>query len=208
MDFTTIQSKLKLYPDFDSFKKDVLLVFENAKTYNKKDTIYHKEAVKIENWVLFFIMKQAKSNLDKLLKQIQKSYSKKGIFYFNIDTGKQKAKTNSHPKTTSLPTTQETVMPNSKILTLDQNNLLSTNITKRRRDTDGANKKKYFYKRRKYTGDGSIKEMPDLKDAFLSALYFPFNYAPLKNTTKSYIDEGIIAARILITHFRKRTKTS
>ncbi|GLB37571.1 putative bromo domain containing protein [Lyophyllum shimeji] len=50
MDFSTMEHKLETnqYPTMESFVADAQLVFDNCKTYNPEQTIYHKLAVKLE----------------------------------------------------------------------------------------------------------------------------------------------------------------
>lgn len=51
MDFSTMRSKLEthLYTSLEEFEKDLQLVWNNAMTYNQKDTIYYRAAVRIRD---------------------------------------------------------------------------------------------------------------------------------------------------------------
>ena len=54
MDLETMEKKLesrKNYRDKDAFIKDVQLIFENAKTYNKPNTIYYRYALNLEEYI-------------------------------------------------------------------------------------------------------------------------------------------------------------
>ena len=54
MDLETMEKKLearKYYRDKESFVKDVKLIFDDAKTYNKPTTIYYKYAVNLEEYI-------------------------------------------------------------------------------------------------------------------------------------------------------------
>lgn len=46
MDLETAQKKLKNkeYTGRDEFRKDIMVIFENARTYNSSETIYYKYA--------------------------------------------------------------------------------------------------------------------------------------------------------------------
>lgn len=50
MDLKTVRRKFesKKYKTRDEFKEDILLIFSNAKSYNSKETIYHKYAEQLE----------------------------------------------------------------------------------------------------------------------------------------------------------------
>ena len=41
----------KRYLSKDAFKKDLQLIFDNAKAYNKPNTIYYKYAVSLEEYI-------------------------------------------------------------------------------------------------------------------------------------------------------------
>ncbi|KAI8093489.1 uncharacterized protein BX664DRAFT_278497 [Halteromyces radiatus] len=52
MDFSTLRQKIEndKYKTMDDFRKDFLLIVQNAKLYNAPDTIYWKSADKLENY--------------------------------------------------------------------------------------------------------------------------------------------------------------
>ena len=60
MDFHTIKNNIKLnvYTSLMQFNNDLLLIWNNAKTFNASDTIYYKEAVKLHRFALKFIKKE------------------------------------------------------------------------------------------------------------------------------------------------------
>jgi hypothetical protein len=51
MDLKTVKSMVEKssneggYSGIDEFKRDIAQIFENARTYNQKETIYHKYAI-------------------------------------------------------------------------------------------------------------------------------------------------------------------
>ncbi|KAI0775672.1 histone acetyltransferase GCN5 [Trametes elegans] len=53
MDLSTMEHKLETnqYPDADAFLDDAQLVFDNCRTYNPKDTVYHQSATKLERYM-------------------------------------------------------------------------------------------------------------------------------------------------------------
>jgi histone acetyltransferase len=53
MDLQTLENNLDLgnYKDKNSFKKDLLKIFENSKKYNKPSTFYYKSAKELENLI-------------------------------------------------------------------------------------------------------------------------------------------------------------
>ncbi|OCH92323.1 Bromodomain-domain-containing protein [Obba rivulosa] len=53
MDFSTMEHKLDTnqYPNIDAFLADAQLVFDNCRTYNPDDSIYHKNATKLERFL-------------------------------------------------------------------------------------------------------------------------------------------------------------
>lgn len=52
-DFSTMEHKLdnNQYPNMDAFIADAQLVFDNCKTYNPEETVYVKNARKMEKFV-------------------------------------------------------------------------------------------------------------------------------------------------------------
>ncbi|KAI9499079.1 hypothetical protein BDB00DRAFT_783668 [Zychaea mexicana] len=63
MDFSTMRKKLKAdeYSDIEDFRQDFLLIVTNAKTYNAPDTIYYRNADRLEHMGLKAIDRAAKS---------------------------------------------------------------------------------------------------------------------------------------------------
>ncbi|CDO75344.1 hypothetical protein BN946_scf184966.g12 [Trametes cinnabarina] len=53
MDLSTMEHKLDTnqYPDVDAFLDDAQLIFDNCRTYNPEDTVYHKSATKLEKYM-------------------------------------------------------------------------------------------------------------------------------------------------------------
>ncbi|KAI8993065.1 hypothetical protein BD414DRAFT_483199 [Trametes punicea] len=53
MDLSTMEHKLETnqYPDVDAFLDDAQLIFDNCRTYNPEDTVYHKSATKLEKYM-------------------------------------------------------------------------------------------------------------------------------------------------------------
>ncbi|KAI0743462.1 histone acetyltransferase GCN5 [Daedaleopsis nitida] len=53
MDFGTMEHKLETnqYTDTDLFIDDAQLIFSNCRTYNPEDTVYHKNAVRLERYL-------------------------------------------------------------------------------------------------------------------------------------------------------------
>ena len=52
-DFSTMEHKLDTnqYTDTDVFLDDAQLVFDNCRTYNPEDTVYHKCATRLEKYM-------------------------------------------------------------------------------------------------------------------------------------------------------------
>jgi hypothetical protein len=54
MDLKTVKGKVEKpqkdggYSGIEQFKEDIALIFKNARTYNQKETIYHKYAIQLE----------------------------------------------------------------------------------------------------------------------------------------------------------------
>lgn len=67
-----------------------------------------------------------------------------------------------------------------------------------KRKTGYGDRKKYAYRKKIYSLDGSLYEMAHVKDVFLGPLYFPFNFAPKMSTNSEYIDEGPRLNRIAL----------
>ena len=63
MDLETLENNLNAgcYPNKDKFVKSLRKIFENARTYNRPNTIYYKTASDIEN-SLDFEIKNLKEN--------------------------------------------------------------------------------------------------------------------------------------------------
>ncbi|TPX49925.1 hypothetical protein SeMB42_g01467 [Synchytrium endobioticum] len=61
MDFGTMDKKIakREYRDIEDFKRDLLLVTNNCKTFNQKDTIYYSEADRLEQMALGWISREA-----------------------------------------------------------------------------------------------------------------------------------------------------
>ncbi|KAH9892539.1 hypothetical protein C8Q73DRAFT_698473 [Cubamyces lactineus] len=53
MDLSTMEHKLDTnqYPDVDAFLDDAQLIFDNCRTYNPEDTVYHRSATKLEKYM-------------------------------------------------------------------------------------------------------------------------------------------------------------
>jgi hypothetical protein len=53
LDLQTLESNLEsgIYTEKSKFVKDLMLIFSNAKSYNKPNTIYHKYAKDLETMV-------------------------------------------------------------------------------------------------------------------------------------------------------------
>ena len=52
-DLSTMEHKLDTnqYHDMDAFLDDAQLIFSNCRTYNPEDTVYHKNAVRLERYL-------------------------------------------------------------------------------------------------------------------------------------------------------------
>ncbi|KAG8987280.1 histone acetyltransferase [Tulasnella sp. JGI-2019a] len=64
MDFSTMEMKLDthLYPTFNDFVDDAMLVFSNCKRYNPENSVYAKHAIKMEKFVKEWVASERAKN--------------------------------------------------------------------------------------------------------------------------------------------------
>ena len=83
MDLETVEKKLNArihYLKKESFVRDIELIFENAKNYNKTNTIYHKYAVDLKNYITPYLSQlkeptEAEIKAYTDLKQVKEPYN-------------------------------------------------------------------------------------------------------------------------------------
>ncbi|KAG8985721.1 histone acetyltransferase [Tulasnella sp. JGI-2019a] len=64
MDFSTMEMKLdnNLYPSFNDFVDDAMLVFSNCKKYNPESSVYARNATKMEKFVRDWVALERSKN--------------------------------------------------------------------------------------------------------------------------------------------------